>query len=494
MKICVIPAAGKGIRFHELGKLYPKCLLPYDNKPIIFHTIKKIEKMVDEIRVVVSHQSKEIENFLKFYDLKKIKIVKLNKTLPQGPAKSMYCALDGKEKSILVLLSDAIFNFNLNYNKTDWISVMKVNDFQRWCIVDKNINLYDKFSTRPPSNLAISGAYFFKNPKYLKECCEKSFKLIDKKKEVQFSDVINIYKTKNKINLKKHDRKNIKDYGTLEEFLQNKLTFKSRSFNKVFEKNSIVQKKSEIYPNKIIQEALWMKNLPPELKHFVPEIFNIDVLKGSYSMERITSPSLRDIFLFFDKSYELWIKIFTEISKFINYCKKTEKKGSFWIKIIEKNHFRIKDEKIFFKHFDKNILKNKNFNKSSFFHGDLIFNNIFYDLQNNKLKFIDPMGDFYGHWLYDVAKLYQCVYGKYDYIDSNLFNVNKDLTIFYDKGDQFVKKAFKEIILNKLTKVERKMVHLIATSLYLTMIPLHYHSKKNQELFYKEFLNFQNSL
>ena len=58
---------------------------------------------------------------------------------------------------------------------------MKVLHF-RWCIVDKNINLYDKFSTRPPSNLAIWGAYFFKNPKYLKECCEKSFKLIDKKK------------------------------------------------------------------------------------------------------------------------------------------------------------------------------------------------------------------------------------------------------------------------------------------------------------------------
>ena len=78
------------------------------------------------------------------------------------------------------------------------------------------------------------------------------------------------------------------------------------------------------------------------------------------------------------------------------------------------------------------------------------------------------------------------VFTENDYIDSNLFNVNKDLTIFYDK-DQFVKKAFKEIILNKLTKVERKMVHLIATSLYLTMIPLHYHSKKNQNYFINNF-------
>ncbi len=488
MKVCIIPAAGKGIRFRELGKLYPKCLLPFNNKPIIFHTIKSIENSVDEIRIVVSHQSNEIKNFLNFYKIKKVKIINLNKKLPQGPAKSMYCALNGREKSVIMLLSDAIYNFNVEDTKSDWISVMKVSDYRRWCIVDEKINLYDKYETKPPSNLAITGAYFFKNPKYLKKCCEIVFKNINKKKEVQFSDVINIYKRKQKIKLKFHNKNSIKDFGTLEEFLQNKLFFKSRIFNKVFEKNSIVHKKSEIYPNKVIREAMWMSNLPSELRNFVPEIFNINVNEGSYSMEKIISPSLRDIFLFFDKSYEVWVKIFTKISQFITECKKTEKNGYFWNQIIDKNYLRIKNENEFLSFFDNKIKSSKHFKKISFFHGDLTFSNIFYDLQNDKLNFIDPMGDFYGHWIYDISKLYQCVYGKYDYIDSNLYNLNGKEIKYYDKGDEPVKNAFKDTILNKLSKKEKEIIKIIASSLYLSMIPLHYHSKKNQDLFYQQYL------
>jgi len=488
MRVCIIPAAGKGIRFRELGKLYPKCLLPYNNKPIIFHTIKNIQNIVDEIRIVVSHQSNEIKNFINFYNIKKIKIIKLNKNLPQGPAKSMYCGLKGNEKSVLMLLSDAIFNFNLTEIKSNWISVMKVNDYKRWCIIDRKINLYDKYEVKPPSNLAISGAYFFKDPKLLKKCCEEVFNKIDKKQEVQFSHVLNRYKIKQKINLNLHPKNKIKDFGTLEEFLQNKLSYKSRIFNKINEKNSIVYKSSTIYPNKVIKEAMWMSNLPSDIKHLAPKILNINILDGSYSMEKIVSPSLRDIFLFFDKSYDVWTKIFFQIGKFVDHCKKTEKKGFFWNQIIEKNHFRVKNEKEFLINFDDKIRKNKHFNKISFFHGDLTFNNIFYDLQNDKLNFIDPMGDFYGHWLYDVSKLYQCVYGKYDYIDSNLYNSNGSNTIYYDKGDDPVKNAFNDIIFKKLTKKEKELVKLVATSLYLTMIPLHYHSKNNQKLLYKQFL------
>ena len=37
--LCVIPAAGRGVRFNELGKNYPKRVLPYKEKPIIAHNI-----------------------------------------------------------------------------------------------------------------------------------------------------------------------------------------------------------------------------------------------------------------------------------------------------------------------------------------------------------------------------------------------------------------------------------------------------------------------
>ena len=143
MKICLIPAAGKGVRFYELGKHYPKCLLPYKQRPIIDHTIKQVEKFVDEIRLIVGHQSKEIYDYFENYPCKKLNIIDVDNDGPQGPLKSMYCGLQGNETSILMLLSDSLFNFEWPKDG-DFISAMIVNDFSRWCMVDNHCNFFEK--------------------------------------------------------------------------------------------------------------------------------------------------------------------------------------------------------------------------------------------------------------------------------------------------------------------------------------------------------------
>lgn len=38
--IGIIPAAGKGVRFKEIGKNYSKTILPYNEKPILIHQIE----------------------------------------------------------------------------------------------------------------------------------------------------------------------------------------------------------------------------------------------------------------------------------------------------------------------------------------------------------------------------------------------------------------------------------------------------------------------
>ena len=58
----IIPAAGKGTRFHELGRQYPKCILPYKELPIIVHNIKSLlEAGCSEIIVGASHHIDKIE-------------------------------------------------------------------------------------------------------------------------------------------------------------------------------------------------------------------------------------------------------------------------------------------------------------------------------------------------------------------------------------------------------------------------------------------------
>lgn len=495
IKACIIPAAGKGIRFRELGKLYPKCLLPYKNKPIIYHIIKSVYNDFDEIRIIVDHQSLEIKKYLNFLSLKKIKIINLDKKKHQGPAKSMYCGLQANEKSVLMLLSDTIYNFNLfKKNKSNWLSVMPVKDFARWCLIDNKNNFFDKPKVKIPTNLALSGAYHFTDPLYLKKCCEKIFKNLPIKTEVQFSHVLELYKKKYKLNLIKHNQSNIKDFGTLEEFFQNKNNPISRSFNKIKINSNNVIKSSKIYPDKVLREAMWLKYAPEFIQPILPKVTSIDIVKSSFVAEKISSPTLREIYLYIDKSFDVWIDIFQKINNFINYSKSTQKKGNFWSKIIEKNLIRIKSNKIFLDKFQYIVKNSKFYNEVSYYHGDLVFSNIFYDLQKKQLKLIDPRGEFFGHWLYDVAKLYQCVYGKYEFIDTQLYTVQNNYTFYYDKGNQYVQQAFEKIILSKLNKNELNFVKLLVASLYLSLIPLHSHNKKNQKLYYEEFLRLEKQI
>ena len=136
MKVAIIPAAGRGVRFRDLGKQYPKCLLPYKNKPIIQHTVDKIYDSVDEIRIVVGHQGDEIRKYFNENPNDKVQLIELDTTGPQGPPKSMFCALTGKEQSVMMLLSDSVVNFDTEPRDYSYISAMPVPDYSRWCMVD----------------------------------------------------------------------------------------------------------------------------------------------------------------------------------------------------------------------------------------------------------------------------------------------------------------------------------------------------------------------
>ena len=243
-----------------------------------------------------------------------------------------------------------------------------------------------------------------------------------------------------------------------------------------------------------------MQNLPSKIKKFTPTIFDLDIVKAKIAMEKISSTSLRDTFLYFDKSFDLWKKIFEDIKIFIKYCQTTERKGNFWNDVIKKTKLRsLKDNNKFEQNdfiikLEEELKQSAIYNKVSLYHGDLIFNNIFYDQQKRLLKFIDPRGEFFGHWIYDIAKLYQCIYGKYDYIDSGLYSFYNNTEFYYDKGDREVQKAFEETILSEISKTNRSLIHSIATSLYLSMIPLHYENKRNQKILYKNYLIFKKKL
>lgn len=472
MRVAVIPAAGKGARFNELGTHYAKTLLPLNGIPIIQHIIERLLPDFDEIRIVVSSDSKQLEKFLNSLCVSKIQIVIIPSDGPQGPGRSFMEAVVGNEDYVFLHLSDVLFNLNFTGLSGDWVTSMSVNDPSRWCMINESSELLDKPSTCADGYQAITGAYSFSNPADLRKACEAAFHVATSG-EFQLSQIFKHYNVRHKFELHSHKSEDFLDFGTIEEYFKNNKSNKNRYFNDIKFDRDVVRKSSIIHGNKLLKEALWLKHAPRELQKFLPKIYDIDFKGPAYHMERIHSLKLRDLFIYLDRRVATWEPIFSEINLFLELCKKTEIKSDFWRDVCNKTLLRRPDLKIFTAELWDIVMQSGHQNSSTLYHGDLHFNNMFYDLDRQKLTLIDPRGEFYGHWLYDVAKLMHSVFGKFDFIDANLFNPNGHFVKVYSAGTEGIEQIYAESILDKLSNAELKLVYKITASLFASMQPLH---------------------
>lgn len=491
MNKLIIPSAGSSTRFFELGKKYPKSLLPFRNKPLITYSLSKYQDRFDEIVVIVKDNENLYDEILEYYNFKNVVIKKVSQDITQGPATSVFLGTDGEEENLTVVLSDALYDFDILEMPNDSISAMEVSDYSRWCMVDENIVFYDKPENKPPTNLALSGVYRFSNPKDFYDIA-KSY-IESSKNETQLSNILTEYNRKNKIELYTHNKEQFLDFGTVEKYIKNKNLPIGRSFNRVtFEKDAVV-KHSIDNPQKIINEGLWMENFPIS-KSLIPRLLDIDYFEAKIKLELISGFTLRELFLYYDNSNNLWQKLFEMLRDFLDNCSKYNfETSNFWNNIYLKTFQRNNNIDNQFLDYFKELIFNSDFsNETTLFHGDLVFSNIIYEPNKENIKIFDPMGSIYGHWLYDLAKIGQCVLGNYDLIDSEMYIKDKNFYKLFSIDKKFIEKLFFETFEDKINEVSKKVYYCLIASLYLSLIPLHSHSKLNQELFYDEFNHFYN--
>ena len=118
MNKLVIPSAGTSTRFYELGKKYPKILLPYKNKPILTHVISKVVEDFDRVVLVVRNNKDLYKEVIEYYNLQNIEIREVNTSIKQGPGTSAFCGIDGNEESVTIMLSDAIYDFKISSGRS----------------------------------------------------------------------------------------------------------------------------------------------------------------------------------------------------------------------------------------------------------------------------------------------------------------------------------------------------------------------------------------
>lgn len=113
-------------------------------------------------------------------------------------------------------------------------------------------------------------------------------------------------------------------------------------------------------------------------------------------------------------------------------------------------------------------------------HGDMCFSNILYNHETSMLKLIDPKGavsedDMYTDPYYDLAKLSHSVCGRYDFFNSDLYDISIGEDMRAVLTVDFDNREYVEMFKSKLAEagIDYRLVRLYECSLFLSMLPLH---------------------
>ena len=193
----IIPVAGYGTRLKPHTERYQKALLPVAGKPALDFILESLFDVgITEITFIVGHLKEQVIDHMNKYD-GKFSFIEQKKCLGLGHA--ILTGLENTNEPVLVQLGDTIFNVDYNEfcsSADNVIGVFEVEDPSRFGVVelknDKVVNFYEKHPN-PPSNLAISGLYYFYNENKLKSAIEELIERdIKTNNEYQITDALQI--------------------------------------------------------------------------------------------------------------------------------------------------------------------------------------------------------------------------------------------------------------------------------------------------------------
>lgn len=159
----LILAAGFGTRLKPYTEQVPKPLFTIDNRPLIDHTIRKLEKAgVTRIEINTHHLSDQIEDFVRSNNYSAdINVVYEEKILETGG--SIRNALSGRDEDLLVVNGDIFFEFDLkdlidSHEKSKFATLL-LHDYKRFNSIETDGSLITKFRSDNKNTLAFTGIH-----------------------------------------------------------------------------------------------------------------------------------------------------------------------------------------------------------------------------------------------------------------------------------------------------------------------------------------------
>ncbi len=195
----VIPAAGIGKRLRPHTYSLPKALLFVAGKPILAHILDDVSRLgVSSIALIVGYKGDLIEEYVRAkHPELQVDFVYQEERLGIGHAVNMTRQAVDKGEPLLIILGDTIIKTDLEtVVKADCnvLGVKEVEDPRRFgvCELDggRIVKLIEKPEV-PPSNLALVGLYYLKDPALLFECLKEEIeKDIRTRGEYQITDAL----------------------------------------------------------------------------------------------------------------------------------------------------------------------------------------------------------------------------------------------------------------------------------------------------------------
>jgi len=534
--VAIIPAAGRGSRMLSLTQDMPKAMLPLHNKPVIGwildHLIQEKIKYVD---IVIGYKGEKLVEYVDEFYSDKINVTYTQQDQLSGLAYAIHLSVNnikknyGEDKEILIVLGDTIIKDNIqNKIKRDFIGYKEVDEYKRWCLVDIGNNKAKGFIHQSDVDYGIRtatiGVYFFKDFRLFDKCIDK---IIDDniriKNEFQISSVMEEYMKVKDIYCERFE--DWFDCGEIKTFNDTRKHV-ARQFNSITitADNTVIKRSTNF--DKIRQEIYWYLNIPNKLKVYTPQLINYSEVDPFYELEHINFTPMNELFLFNLPSIEEWKIFFDTVFNFIDKLRNYSYKnithynsdkmlkeilldktvdrikyldGEYWKDIKEKDYINI--NKITYKNIP--LLQDKILQYIETFilpdslkfwqiiHGDLFFGNMFYDVNSNTMKVIDPRGNFgidtiYGDIRYDIAKLNHSIVGKFDFIVNNLYviteenheNGNFQYIMYDNEQHKDIINIFHKYIVEHNFNLEH--ITFLTGILFLTVVP--FYKEQNQKL------------
>ena len=209
----IILSGGKGIRMSPLTKAVNKQLLPIYDKPLIFYplSILMLAKIKDVLIIVNKGQLEQYKKILPDGRKLGIKITYAEQNSPKGLPDAFIVGekFIGKSNVSLILGDNFFYGQYLSKSLNDCrrlksganIFLHKVSKPERYGVAKVKNNKVISIIEKPKkyiSDLAVTGLYFFDN-----NVINYSKKLRPSKRgEIEISDLLNIYRRKNKLKAK----------------------------------------------------------------------------------------------------------------------------------------------------------------------------------------------------------------------------------------------------------------------------------------------------